>query len=390
MTAEAMIMNRWRLTKILVVAVAGLALAAGTVAAIAASDRRDEPSQRKAAQEETPDESAGPWLGVLARPSDEPAGLAVRHVVPESPAADAGLERGDVITAIDGQAVTEFEALRDAVQAKAAGDTVTLSVIKDGADNPDAEAQDIEVTLEERPERVDIKERIGEGIGKLFDRFVDGQFRFLDEDGNTVTVEVTAGTVTSVSADEITIDVNGDDEGEKTFPIPDEVKVPEGLAEGDQAAVVVKDGTVEQVVPGGFPVPFLPGLLPGGTIEPFGDGFKAPFGDEGNVSSVEVISGTVSTVSAGEITLDLGDQGEKSFAIPDGVEVPEGLEAGEEATVVVKDGEVAKIAEGDLPFEGEVPFPHRFRGGPGFPFDCPCESPDEVPAPEEEAAFPEA
>jgi len=383
-------MSRLRLTKILVVAAAGLALAAGTVAAIAASDGGDEPSERTAAQEETRDKNANPWLGVLARPSEAPAGLAVRHVVPESPAADAGIERGDVITAIDGQAVTEFEALRDAVQAKAAGDKVTLSVVKDGVDTPDAEAQDIEVTLEERPDRFGIKRRIGEGIGigKLFDRFVDGQFRYLDEDGNTVTLEVTAGTVTNVSADEITIDVNGDDEGEKTFSIPDDAKVPEGLAEGDRAAVVVKDGAVQHVLPGGFPLP-LPGLVP--DVFPGSNGFKLPFEGGGSAMSVEVISGTVSSVNADEIVLDLGaDQGEKPFSIPDGVEVPGGLEAGEQATVVVRDGEVVKIAEGGLPMDGELPFPHRFRGGPGFRFDCPCEMPEENPPLEEETAFPEA
>ena len=96
--------------------------------------------------------------------------------MPESLAADAGLERGDVITAIDGQAVTEFEDLANAIEAKAAGDKVTISVIRDGVDNPDAEAQDIEITLEERPELVDIKEHIGEAMGKLFDRLVMGSF----------------------------------------------------------------------------------------------------------------------------------------------------------------------------------------------------------------------
>ena len=279
MNAEAKEINRLRLTKILVLTAAGLALAAGTVAAIAASDGEDEPQQRAAAQEETPDEKR-PWLGLLARQSDEPAGLAIRHVVPDSPAADAELERGDVITAIDGQAVTEFEALRDAVQAKAIGDTVTLAVIKDGLDNPDAEPEDIQVTLEARPDRVDIKERIGEGIGRLFDRFVDGQFRYLDEDGNTVTIEVAAGTVSRMSESEITIDVNGD-EGERTFSIPDGIEVPEGLEEGDRATVVVKDGEVQYILGGGFPVPFLPGLLPDGECgifpRPFRGGERLPF-----------------------------------------------------------------------------------------------------------------
>ena len=62
----------------------------------------------------------------------------------------------------------------------------------------------------------------------------------------------------------------------------------EGLAEGDRAAVVVKDGTVEHVVEGGFP--FFPGLLPGGLgpldggfddgrpfPRPFRDGHRFPF-----------------------------------------------------------------------------------------------------------------
>ena len=219
--------------------------------------------------------SARPWLGVLARPSDEPPGLVVRHVVPDSPAADAGLERGDVITAIDGEAVTEIEALRDDVAAKAAGDEVTLSVIKDGSDNPDAEPAEFEVTLEERPDEVNVKEHFSEGIGKLFDRFVDGQFRYLDEDGNTVTMEVSAGTVVTVSADEITIDVNGDDEGEKSFSIPEGVEMPEGVAKGDSVAVVVKDGAVEHVLAGGLPLP-LPILPPDGFPNFNGD-FKLPF-----------------------------------------------------------------------------------------------------------------
>src|SRR3990172_10828292 len=146
-------MHKWRLTKILVVVAAGLALAAGSVAAVAATRDGDDETPRTAAQEGTGVEQ--PWLGIVARPSEEPAGLAVRHVAPESPAADSGIEPGDVITAIDRQAVTEFEALAEAVQAKAIGDKVTLSVIKNRVKETQGEATGIEVTLGARPDRVD-------------------------------------------------------------------------------------------------------------------------------------------------------------------------------------------------------------------------------------------
>jgi membrane-associated protease RseP (regulator of RpoE activity) len=266
-------MGRLRLTKVLILAAAVFTLAAGSVAAVAATRGGDNGPRLATAQEQTatPAPEAKAWLGVSVKQSDKPAGLAIKQVAPDSPAADAGFERGDVITAIDGQAVTQFDDLKNAVESKAVGDEVTLSVVKNGRDHPDAGAEDFKVTLKARPAAADIKDQIGDRIGKLFDRFVDGQFRYLDENGKTVTIEVTAGTVKSVSASEITLDVNGD-EGDKSFSIPDGVTMPDGLKEGDRAAVIAKDGTVEHVISGRFPF-FLPGLLPDG-LKPFHEGPK--------------------------------------------------------------------------------------------------------------------
>jgi len=265
-------MRRLRATRMLALAVVVLALAAGSVAAVAATRGGDDGPRRATAQEQTPTPApeAKAWLGVSVKQSDKPAGLAIKHVVADSPAAGAGLERGDVITAIDGQAVAKFDDLKNAVEAKAVGDEVTLSVVKNGRDHLDAGAEDFKATLKARPAHADIKNQIGDRIGKLFDRFVNGQFRYLDENGKTVTIDVTAGTVKSVSASEITLDVNGD-EGDKSFSIPEGVTVPDGLKEGERAAVIGKDGMVTHVISGHFP--FLPGLLPDG-LKPFHEGPK--------------------------------------------------------------------------------------------------------------------
>lgn len=52
---------------------------------------------------------------------------------------------GDIITAIDGEPVPSVEALRAALQEASPGDTVTLSILRDG------EEQELDVTLEEVP-----------------------------------------------------------------------------------------------------------------------------------------------------------------------------------------------------------------------------------------------
>ena len=57
------------------------------------------------------------------------------------PAAEAGIQQGDVITAVDGEAVTSADGLIIALREHAVGDKVTLTVNRDGKE------QDVEVTL---------------------------------------------------------------------------------------------------------------------------------------------------------------------------------------------------------------------------------------------------
>ncbi len=81
-----------------------------------------------------------PVLGVSI--AEDENGALVHTVYPNSPAADAGLEFGDVITAVDGETVTA-ERLAEVIHSHAVGDVVTLTILRDG------ETLELEATLDE-------------------------------------------------------------------------------------------------------------------------------------------------------------------------------------------------------------------------------------------------
>ena len=58
--------------------------------------------------------------------------MTVEQVVADSPASKAGLQTDDVITKVDGDAVTSPEELLTAITAHDAGDQVTLTIVRDG------------------------------------------------------------------------------------------------------------------------------------------------------------------------------------------------------------------------------------------------------------------
>jgi S1-C subfamily serine protease len=73
------------------------------------------------------------------------SGVVVGQVAAGSPAASAGLQPGDVITAIDGQPLDSESALAESLNKHKPGDSVALTVIRNG------QQQNVSITLGTAP-----------------------------------------------------------------------------------------------------------------------------------------------------------------------------------------------------------------------------------------------
>jgi S1-C subfamily serine protease len=90
-------------------------------------------------------------------------GVVIHQVAEDSPAAEAGLKNDQIITAVDGEAVSGPRFLVEIIANHAPGDTVTLTITeKDSGDS-----RDVTVTLGEDPDQTD-KAYLGVQIGRVF------------------------------------------------------------------------------------------------------------------------------------------------------------------------------------------------------------------------------
>jgi membrane-associated protease RseP (regulator of RpoE activity) len=248
-------------------------------AAASARERQSRSLSSSSAVQEVEESEEKPWLGVTLALT--PDGVTIAQVITDSPADAAGLQRGDVIEAVDGTEVDNVREFLDQLDDKNVGDTVSLSISRDG------QAQDVAVTLEAQPEALPraiplLPELEGIPSGEMFGHILGGQFDLTDEEGNPVTVVLEVGTVASVDADAGTLTVDLNAGGTKTYTIDDDDLICRGgglsdLEEGDNVTVMTVGDDVRAVLPGGG-LGFLPGL--GGKHGRFGFG-EGPLGDGG-------------------------------------------------------------------------------------------------------------
>ena len=91
------------------------------------------------------------FLGVSARDTvtqdgaAKRAGALIAELTDGAPARDAGIRKGDVVVALDGQTVDSSTALVAQIRERTAGEKVTLTIIRDG------KRQDVSVTLAAKP-----------------------------------------------------------------------------------------------------------------------------------------------------------------------------------------------------------------------------------------------
>ncbi len=88
---------------------------------------------------------AGPGFGPVTSTANRTPGVVVAALDPASPAARAGIESGDVITAVNGQATATTAALSNVIEAKKPGQVVSLTV------GTEAGIETIQVRLAQAP-----------------------------------------------------------------------------------------------------------------------------------------------------------------------------------------------------------------------------------------------
>jgi hypothetical protein len=192
---------------------------------------------------------------------DDVDGVVVTGTVDGSPADEAGMLRGDVVTTANGDAVTGPRELQAIVNGMSPGDELVLGYWR--ADT-DPSLHSVSITL---GDRADYERPQAPAWLTHLDRFmsafpnaIDASFRVQDAEGNVHVYDVTPGSVLSVDAEagSITIETRLDENA--TFELVDgSVVLKNGhraelgdVEEGTRVVVLEIDDAVKAIVIGGF------------------------------------------------------------------------------------------------------------------------------------------
>lgn len=131
-------------------AVVGTTLALGAAWTSGGPSGNDKPvkTEKRVVVVRAGDEGSGAFLGVGIREDDDQDGARVTWVAPDSPAAEAGIEAGDVIVSFDGETIRGPVTLTERIRKAEPGATVAIGITRDGT------AKKLEVELGERPKRM--------------------------------------------------------------------------------------------------------------------------------------------------------------------------------------------------------------------------------------------
>ncbi|MCF7935790.1 MAG: DegQ family serine endoprotease [Synergistales bacterium] len=141
------------------------------------------------------------WLGVYIQPiTDEIAdayglegteGALVSDVVDGSPAAKAGIHRGDVITKVEDETISKPDDLVFAIRKHMAGDRVSLTIVRKGStEKKDVQLEAIPGQKEETKAKMDLEKKLGIAVKPLTSALSDKyEIRNVEEGMVVISVE---------------------------------------------------------------------------------------------------------------------------------------------------------------------------------------------------------
>lgn len=121
-----------------------------------------------------------PYIGIsgsslteaLAKRYNMPVGVYVEEILEDGPAKDSGLEVGDVITEVEGQAVTSINEINKIKNTFEIGDTISLKVYRDN------DYKTIKIQLAETPEETEEEETEQNSYNNTYNYFNYNPFGF--------------------------------------------------------------------------------------------------------------------------------------------------------------------------------------------------------------------